>query len=86
MPFPDGCFTAALSSQFFHHLATEPKRATLDEKARVLRRGGRLHIADWGAPQNLAMRIAFQSIRLLDGYATTAEFGTMALYRARKPA
>lgn len=73
MPFPDSRFSVVLSSLFFHHLASEAKRATLKEIFRILRPGGRLHIADWGAPQNFLMRFAFQSIRMLDGYTTTAD-------------
>jgi SAM-dependent methyltransferase len=73
MPFPDSRFSVVLSSLFFHHLTEESKRATLGEIFRVLRPGGRLHVADWGAPQNLPMRVAFQAIRLLDGYKTTAD-------------
>jgi ubiquinone/menaquinone biosynthesis C-methylase UbiE len=73
MPFPDARFSVVLSSLFFHHLTSETKRDTLGEIARVLRPGGRLHVADWGAPQNPAMRMAFQAIRLLDGYETTAD-------------
>jgi ubiquinone/menaquinone biosynthesis C-methylase UbiE len=73
MPFADAQFDVVLSSLFFHHLATANKRATLREIARVLKPGGRLHVADWGAPQNTLMRLAFQSIRLFDGYATTAD-------------
>jgi ubiquinone/menaquinone biosynthesis C-methylase UbiE len=73
MPFADEEFDVVLSSLFFHHLDSSTKRATLKEIARVLKSGGRLHVADWGAPQNPLMRFAFQSIRLLDGYATTAD-------------
>jgi len=73
MPFADAQFDVVLSSLFFHHLDNGTKRATFREIERVLKPGGRLHVADWGAPQNLLMRVAFQSIRLFDGYATTAD-------------
>lgn len=73
MPFADAEFDVVLSSLFFHHLETATKQATLREVVRVLKPGGRLHVADWGAPQNVLMRLAFQSVRLLDGYATTAD-------------
>jgi ubiquinone/menaquinone biosynthesis C-methylase UbiE len=73
MPFSDARFDVVLSSLFFHHLESGTKRATLQEIVRVLKPGGRLSVADWGAPQNVLMRAAFQSIRLLDGYATTAD-------------
>lgn len=73
MPFPDARFSLVLSSLFFHHLTSATKRATLNEVFRVLRPGGRLHVADWGAPQNAVMGMAFQGIRILDGYETTAD-------------
>lgn len=73
MPFADATFDVVLSSLFFHHLDTATKQTALREILRVLRPGGRLHVADWGAPQNLAMRLAFQPIRLLDGYASTSD-------------
>jgi ubiquinone/menaquinone biosynthesis C-methylase UbiE len=73
MPFSDGNFTVVLSSLFFHHLQPEDKRVTLAEIHRVLAPGGRLHVADWGRPQNPVMGVAFHAIRLLDGYANTAD-------------
>jgi ubiquinone/menaquinone biosynthesis C-methylase UbiE len=73
MPFPDGKFTVVFSSLFFHHLQPEDKRGTLAEIHRVLAPGGRLHVADWGRPHNPVMGVAFHAIRLLDGYANTAD-------------
>ena len=43
----------------------------LDEARRVLRPGGRLHVADWGAPQDPVMRAAFLALRALDGFERT---------------
>ncbi len=112
LPYEDGSFDLVLSTLFFHHLDPEPKRRSAREIARVLRRGGELHVADWGRPSDPAMAIAFLGIRLLDGFENTAEnrrgelpaifeqaglegaeqtdrlrtpFGTLALYRARRP-
>jgi SAM-dependent methyltransferase len=62
-----------LSTLFFHHLDPEPKRRSAREIARVLRPAGELHVADWGPPSDPAMRLAFQGIRLLDGFSNTAE-------------
>jgi SAM-dependent methyltransferase len=62
-----------LSTLFFHHLDPEPKRRTAREIARVLRKGGELHVADWGPPSDPAMAVAFLAIRLLDGFENTAE-------------
>jgi ubiquinone/menaquinone biosynthesis C-methylase UbiE len=73
LPYEDESFDRVLSTLFFHHLDPEPKRRTAREIARVLGRGGELHVADWGRPADPAMRLAFQSIRLLDGFTSTAE-------------
>jgi ubiquinone/menaquinone biosynthesis C-methylase UbiE len=73
LPFEDGSFDRVLSTLFFHHLDPEPKRQTAREIARVLRKGGELHVADWGAPADPVMAAAFLSIRLLDGFENTAD-------------
>jgi len=38
----------------------------------VLRPGGRVHVADWGAPGDPAMRLAFRNLQRIDGHANTA--------------
>lgn len=73
LPFRDHTFDRVLSSLVLHHLDTEDKRAALAGALRVLRPGGELHVLDWGAPQDLAMRAAFLSVRLLDGFETTRD-------------
>jgi ubiquinone/menaquinone biosynthesis C-methylase UbiE len=73
LPFEDGSFDRVLSTLFFHHLDPEPKRQTAREIARILRKGGELHVADWGRPSDPAMAVAFLGIRLLDGFENTAE-------------
>ena len=73
LPFEDGSFDRVLSTLFFHHLDPEPKRQTVREIARVLRKGGELHVADWGRPSDPVMAVAFLGIRLLDGFENTAE-------------
>ena len=73
LPFEDGSFDRVLSTLFFHHLDPEPKRQTAREIARVLRKGGELHVADWGRPSDPVMAVAFLGIRLLDGFENTAE-------------
>ena len=81
LPYKGRSFDRVLSTLFFHHLDPEPKRVTAREIARVLRRTGELHVADWGPPSDPAMRIAFQGIRLFDGFSNTAEN-----YRGELPA
>ncbi len=112
LPYPDDSFDRVLSSLVFHHLSTEQKLRTLREVFRVLRPGSQLHVADWGKPQGQLMRLAFLTVQMLDGFATTTDnvkgllpeffrgtgfqdvnesaqfmtlFGTLSLYRARKP-
>jgi ubiquinone/menaquinone biosynthesis C-methylase UbiE len=43
-------------SLLLHHLGAEAKRTALAEARRVLRPGGRLHVADWGRPRGAAGR------------------------------
>ena len=73
LPFAADSFDRVTSSLFFHHLQPAAKRASFAEARRVLRAGGELHVADWGAPHNPLMRVAFLLIRLLDGFSNTAD-------------
>jgi hypothetical protein len=69
------------------------KRRTVAEIRRVLRPGGELHVADFGAPANPLMRMLSSSIRILDGEENTREnfagvlpglFGQGGLAEARR--
>jgi len=73
LPYPDNAFDRVVSSLFFHHLTVTQKGNTLAEILRVLKPGGELHIADWGKPNNILMRILFYLVQLLDGFETTRE-------------
>ena len=73
MPFANSSFDKALSTLFFHHLATDAKSSTLKEIYRVLVPGGQLHVADWGEPASRLSRMAFYSVQLFDGFDTTAD-------------
>jgi ubiquinone/menaquinone biosynthesis C-methylase UbiE len=73
LPYEDASFDRVLSTLFFHHLDPEPKRQTAREIARVLKKGGELHVADWGRPSDPVMAAAFLGIRLLDGFENTAD-------------
>ncbi|HVT35979.1 MAG TPA: methyltransferase domain-containing protein [Nevskiaceae bacterium] len=72
LPFENASFERVTSTLFFHHLQSPDKLKSFSEALRVLAPGGELHVADWGAPSNPAMRAAFMGIRLLDGFANTA--------------
>jgi SAM-dependent methyltransferase len=71
LPLPEQSVDRVVASLVLHHLTTAHKRAALAEAHRVLRPGGRLHIADWGAPQDPVMWTAFLAVRALDGLAPT---------------
>jgi ubiquinone/menaquinone biosynthesis C-methylase UbiE len=73
LPYPDNSFDAAFSTLVFHHLNAERKRAAFSEIRRVLRPGGTFHLADFGAPENALMRLAFLQVQLLDGFETTQD-------------
>jgi ubiquinone/menaquinone biosynthesis C-methylase UbiE len=73
LPFPDDYFDHALSTLLFHHLDSDAKERTLAEVLRVLKPGGRLHVADWGKAQDVLMRVAFLAIQLFDGFKTTQD-------------
>jgi ubiquinone/menaquinone biosynthesis C-methylase UbiE len=70
---PAGSADAVTMSLVLHHLAPAGKAAALDEARRVLKPGGTLHVADWGRPQDPAMRVAFTLLQLVDGFATTRD-------------
>jgi ubiquinone/menaquinone biosynthesis C-methylase UbiE len=72
LPMPDGLFDRVVASLVLHHLTTAEKNAALLEAHRVLRPGGRLHIADWGTPQDALMKAAFLALRTLDGFERTS--------------
>ena len=78
LPFADASFDRVVSSLLFHHLAPGAKRDALAEARRVLRPGGRLHVADWGRPPDPAMAAAFFALRLVDGFENTREHATGA--------
>jgi ubiquinone/menaquinone biosynthesis C-methylase UbiE len=56
-----------------HHLLAEDKRRALAEAWRVLRPGGRLHVADWGKPADPPMSGAYYVLQAIDGFERTAD-------------
>ena len=54
-------------SLLLHHLDAGAKRTALAEASRVLRPGGRLHVADWGRPRDPVMRAAAWALQRVDG-------------------
>ena len=72
-PFPPASFDRVVSTLVFHHLATDVKQRALARARELLRPGGEFHLVDWSAPANLLQRLAFLSVQLLDGFATTED-------------
>lgn len=72
-PLPPGSFDAIVSSLLFHHLLPRDKEAVLEKARKLLRPGGRIHLADWGRPQDPLMRLLSVSVRILDGSASTRD-------------
>lgn len=72
-PFPERSFDRIVSTLVFHHLATDVKRRALAGARTLLRPGGELTLVDWCAPAGTVQRIAFLSVQLLDGFATTED-------------
>lgn len=58
LKFKTGSLQAVTSSYFFHHLPSDVKRDALREMWRVLARGGRLVITDYGRPRSVLGYIA----------------------------
>jgi len=72
LPYQDAAFDVVLSTLFFHHLDSLGRSRTLTEVVRVLKPGGRLHVADWGRQESLLMTALSFPDRLLDGLERTA--------------
>jgi ubiquinone/menaquinone biosynthesis C-methylase UbiE len=71
LPLPDQSLDRVVASLSLHHLRTGEKLQALAEAHRVLRPGGRLHVADWGAPRDPIMGAAFFVLRAIDGFDRT---------------
>lgn len=75
LPLRDASCDRVVMSLLLHHLSPADQRAALREAARVLRPGGRIHVADWGPPRDPLMRLAFRGLQLIDGVESTAPLG-----------
>jgi len=64
---------AVVMSLLLHHLGSDAKRRALGEALRVLRPGGRLHVADWGRPATPLLRASFFLLQLIDGFDGTRD-------------
>ena len=55
LPYPDKSFDRIFASLMLHHLTRQDKQLMLGEAFRVLKPGGELHVADFGAPHDAVM-------------------------------
>lgn len=85
LPFARHTFDRVLCSLLLHHLESDSKTVTLAEIRRVLRPGGQLHIADWGAATGPLTRALFKPVQKLDGLTNTIDHveGRLPHYLAR---
>ncbi|HEX6618461.1 MAG TPA: class I SAM-dependent methyltransferase [Solirubrobacteraceae bacterium] len=67
LPLPGASADRVVMSLLLHHLDAGAKRTALAEAVRVLRPGGRLHVADWGRPRDPLMRAAAWALQRVDG-------------------
>jgi ubiquinone/menaquinone biosynthesis C-methylase UbiE len=72
---PPASVDRVVFSLVLHHLQDEAKRVALIHAQRILRPGGRVHIAEWGVPGDPLMAIAFRALQAIDGAGTTASMG-----------
>lgn len=86
LPYATASLDVVLSTLFFHHLDREGRCRTLAEVVRVLRPGGRLHVADWGRQGSVVMKVLSLPDRLLDGLGRTADAFTGRLPHEMKSA
>lgn len=73
LPLDDASADAVTMSLMLHHLLPAAKHAALAEARRVLRPGGRLHVADFARPHDPLMRATFALIQVSDGFAQTRD-------------
>lgn len=69
LPLDDASCDRVVMSLVLHHLDADGKRAALAECHRVLRPGGRLHVADWGRPGDPLMIVSLLILAFFDGFA-----------------
>lgn len=73
LPLADQSTDVVTMSLVLHHLLPEEKRGALTEVRRILKPGGRLHIADWGPPHDPLISALFFVSQAIDGFDRTRD-------------
>ncbi len=73
IPLADGSADVVTTSLVLHHLLSDDKRRALAEAKRILKPGGRLHIADFGRPRDPLTGALFFVSQAIDGFDRTAD-------------
>ena len=71
--FPPASFDRVVSTLVLHHLTHDEKLAVLTVLHGLLRSGGELHVADFGAPRTAYARLVSKVFRHFDGEQRTAD-------------
>jgi ubiquinone/menaquinone biosynthesis C-methylase UbiE len=75
LPIEDAGVDRVVVSLVLHHLTDAARADALAEMRRVLKPGGRLHVADWGRPRGLVPQVGFRILQQIDGVETTRALG-----------
>ena len=67
LPLAGASAERVVMSLLLHHLDAGAKRTALAEAVRVLRPGGRLHVADWGRPRDPFTHAGAWALARVDG-------------------
>jgi len=70
-----------IQSFMFHHLNDTQKRAAISEIYRVLKPNGIFYFVDWVKPESLYSKIAFNIIKIVDGFENLASHENNAVIK-----
>lgn len=73
LPLDDRSVDVVTMSLVLHHLQPQDKREALAEVRRIIKPGGRLHIADWGRPRDPLVSALFFIAQAIDGFDRTRD-------------